>query len=147
MSRICHKYGFVFLNWLLTIIAVTQAIFNRRFHENYAKIICIAKSNFSWQWIVSQTTSMSDKYLRERILILSLFALRLHYSSKKVKCVNFIVIHGVALCDATQKRDSFWFPGTKSFPTVYYINDFVVKISGHYHTLNCEDLAIYIDKI
>ena len=45
ISRICHKYGFVVLNWLLTIIAASiKQFFNRQIFDKCAKIVCIAKS-------------------------------------------------------------------------------------------------------
>ena len=43
-NNISQKYGFVVLNWLLTIIADTLAIFDRQIFEKCAKIVRIAKS-------------------------------------------------------------------------------------------------------
>ena len=58
------------------------------------------------------------KYPRERILILSSFALKLQYQF---------------YCDPC---DVFWLPDAKSFPTVYYMNDFAAIISSRYYTLS-----------
>ena len=110
-------------------------------NHSYYNIVGQLSTPGSQNWSVfalSQMTqryrSMSDtKYPKKEFW----FYLYLPWScsSNKVKDVNFIVINSVASFDTMQNCDGFWLPGARSFPTVYYMNDFAAIISSRYYTL------------
>ena len=63
-----------------------------------------------------------------------IFNLLWYYSWIKLKRNNFIVIYYVVSFDMTEKCDGLWLPVAKSFPTVYYMNDFAPIIFSRYYT-------------
>ena len=106
-KKISQKYGFVVLNWLLTIIAAPLPIFQ---YANFWKMC----ENCAHRKI-------NDKLLLDSGLCLKIhqwvipsnqekeifFYLLWRYSSNKVQQVNFYVVLGVVLFDVTQNLRRF----------------------------------------
>ena len=136
MNKIGQKYGFRVLNWLLTIIAATQAIFGETNFWKMCKncVHCKIYDNLlpdsglrlkPHQWVTPST--QENKFWFYLYLLWS-------YRSSKVKRVNFLRSISLRHLTLRKKCDGFLPPGTKSCPTVHNMNEFAARISSHYYS-------------